>query len=198
MRLPFLLSSLFVLGALGQAAAQGTSSPSVSVQDINSSVSTEFVTPYTTERDSLWRRAERVRARTQARIALFRKSSFAVRGTRRKVESYALLKAKSGSSSVRYVRIKREISKHKTAGAEIEKRFYYGLAGRLLLAEYYEGQQLVRLELQEYPVREGSEYGTVFREMQWLRGDYLHLITHEQENRGKSKHYYYTEERAPR
>jgi hypothetical protein len=194
MRLSFLLSSLFVLGSLGQASAQTSPAPSITT----TVTTTEYTMPYTTERDSLWRRAERVRARTQARIALFRKSSFAVRGTRRKVESYALLKAKSGSGSVRYVRIKREISKYKTAGAEIEKRFYYGLAGRLLLAEYYEGQQLVRLELQEYPVREGSEYGTVFREMQWLRGDYLHLITHEQENRGKSKHYYYTEERAPR
>jgi hypothetical protein len=193
MRLPFLSGILFVLVSRGQAAAQVVSSPEVTIV-----TTTTSATPYTTERDSLWRRAERVRTRTQARIALFRKSSFAVRGTRRKVESYALLKAKSGSGSVRYVRVKREISKHKTAGAEIEKRFYYGLAGRLLLAEYYEGQQLVRLELQEYPAREGSEYGSVFRETQWLRGDYLHLITHEQENRSKSKHYYYTEERAPR
>lgn len=193
MRLPFLFSSLFVLGSLGQAAAQTISSPSV----LTTISSTEDVTPYTTERDSLWRRAARVHAATQARIRVFRQSSFAVRGTRRKVESYATLKVANTSNAMRYVRVKREIRKHKTTGAELEKRFYYGLTGRLLLAEYYERQQLVRLELHEYPLREGREYGTVLREAQWLRGDYLHLTTHEQENRGKLKHYYYTQERMP-
>jgi len=195
MRLPFLVSSLFVLGSLGQAAAQTISSPSV----LTTVATTEGpTTPYAIERDSLWRRAGRVRAATQARIGRFRKSAFAVGGTRRKVESYAVLQAKSGSGSVRYARVKREISKHKTTGAELEKRFYYGITGRLLLAEYYEAHQLVRLELYEYPMREGREYGTVFREAQWLRGDYLHLTTHAQENRGTMKHYYYTEEQAPR
>jgi len=128
---------------------------------------------------------------------MFRQSSFAVRGTRRKVESYATLRVTPTSNSIRYARVKRDISKHKTTGAELEKRFYYGITGHLLLAEYYEAHQLVRLELYEYPLREGREYGTVFREAQWLRGDYLHLTTHAQENRGTSKHYYYTEEHAP-
>jgi hypothetical protein len=194
MRLSFLVSSFLVLGSLGQAAAQPTSSPAV----LTTVATTEGpTTPYAIERDSLWRRAGRVRAATQARIGLFRQSSFAVRGTHRKVESYAMLRATPTSHTVRYARVKREISKHKTTGADIEKRFYYGIAGRLLLAEYYEAHQLVRLELHEYPMREGREYGTVFREAQWLRGDYLHLTTHAQENRGKLTHYYYTEDQAP-
>jgi hypothetical protein len=194
MRLPFLLSSLFVLGSLGRAAAQASpaSSPTTTA------ITIEDATPYTTERDSLWQRAARVRARTQARIGLFRSSSFAIRGTRRKVESYAVTKASNTSRSVRYVRVKHAISKHKTTGAEVEKYFYYDLAGRLLLAEYYEAHQLVRLELEEYPLRGGREYGTVFRRAQWLRGGYLHLATHAQENRGTIQHYYYAEQQAPR
>lgn len=191
MRLPFLLSGFFVLSSLGLAVAQTSPAPSAPT------VTTEDATLYTTERDSLWQRAARVRARTQARIGMFRQSSFAVRGTRRKVESYATLRVTPTSNSIRYARVKRDISKHKTTGAELEKRFYYGITGHLLLAEYYEAHQLVRLELYEYPLREGREYGTVFREAQWLRGDYLHLTTHAQENRGTSKHYYYTEEHAP-
>jgi hypothetical protein len=55
----------------------------------------------------------------------------------------------------------------------------------------------VRLELHEYLLREGREYGSVFREAQWRQGDYLHLTTHAQENRGTVKHYYYTEEHTP-
>ena len=66
-----------------------------------------------------------------------------------------------------------------------------------MLVDYYERQQLVRLELHEYSLREGREYGTVLREAQWLRSDYLRLTTHEQKNRGKLKHYYYTQERMP-
>jgi hypothetical protein len=194
MRLSFLVSSFLVLGSLGQAAAQPTSSPAV----LTTVTTTEGpTTPYAIERDSLWRRAGRVRARTEARIAKFRGSNMALGGTSRTVESYAQLKGKSSAGSLRYTRVKREISKHKTTGAEVEKRFYYGLDNRLLLAEYYEQHQLVRLELHEYPLRAEGEYGTVFRDTQWLRGDYLHLTTHAQENRGKLTHYYYTEEHAP-
>lgn len=56
----------------------------------------------------------------------------------------------------------------------------------------------MRLELHEYPMRDGNEYGTVFRTTQWVRGNYLHLTTHAQENKSTIKHYYYTEERTPR
>ena len=191
-----LLSSLFLLGSLGQVAAQSVAFPSVPT-DTTTSITTEMATPYTTERDSMNQRADRVRARTEARIAQFRTSNLALGGTRRKVESYAQLKGKSAAGSLRYTRVKHEIDKHKTTGTEVEKRFYYGLGDRLLLAEYYEHHQLMRLELYEYPLREGNEYGTVFRDTQWLRGDYLHLTTHAQESRGKIMHYYYTAPHAP-
>ena len=166
---------------------------------VQTSVDTTIpTTPYTTERDSMERRAARIRVRTASRIGLFRVSTLAIKGTRRKVVSYAKLKPQNTSGSVHLTRVKREISKHKTTGADIEKRYYYGLAGRLLLAEYYEQHQLVRLELHEYPMRDGNEYGTVFRTTQWVRGNYLHLTTHAQENKSTIKHYYYTEERTPR
>lgn len=150
------------------------------------------------ERDSLWRRAGRVRALTQARITQFRLSTTALGGTRRKVVSYAQLEHRAGNGSLRYTRVKREISKRKTTGAEVERRFYYGLGERLLLAEYYEQHQLVRLALHEYPLRKGNEYGAVFRATLWLRGDYLRLTTHEQENRGKTVQHFYTEDHTPR
>jgi hypothetical protein len=193
MRLPILLSSLFLVSSLGRVAAQTSS-----FQSVTTTVeTTEDTTPYTMERDSMRQRVNRVHARTEARIKLFRQSSFALGGTCHKVESYAALRATPTSHTIRYSRVKHEISKHKTTGAEVEKRFYYSLSNRLLLAEYYEQHQLVRLELHEYPLREGNEYGTVFRDTQWLRGDYLHLATHAQENRGKITHYYYTESHPP-
>jgi hypothetical protein len=192
MRLPILLSSLFLVSSLGRVAAQ-----TIPSESLTTVTTTEPTTPYSVERDSMNQRVNRVQARTEARIAQFRASSMALRGTRRKVESYAQIRRNSSSNGVWYIRVKQEISKHKTTGAQVEKRFYYGLSNRLLLAEYYEQHQLVRLELHEYPLREGNEYGTVFRDTQWLRGDYLHLATHAQENRGKITHYYYTESHPP-
>lgn len=178
--------------------AQNTAPLSVTVPGRTYTTSPENPTPYTTERDSLWRRAGRVRALTQARITQFRLSTTALGGTRRKVVSYAQLERRAGNGSLRYTRVKREISKHKTTGAEVERRFYYGLGERLLLAEYYEQHQLVRLVLHEYPLRKGNEYGAVFRATLWLRGDYLRLTTHEQENRGKTVQHFYTEDHTPR
>jgi hypothetical protein len=187
---------LLLLTTLLTTAHRGLAQTAAPVQtSVGSTITTN---PYTIERDSMERRAARVRVRTASRIGLFRASSLAIEGTRRKVISYAKLKPNNTSGSVRYTRVKREISKHKTTGADIEKRYYYGLAGRLLLAEYYEQHQLVRLTLHEYPLREGNEYGTVFRTTQWVRGDYLHLTTHAQENKGTITHHYYTEDRAPR
>jgi hypothetical protein len=123
MRFSLLLGSLLVLSSLGRAAAQNVSSLPATVYTQVGTSSLAVAMPCTIERDSLWRRAARVRTLTSARIELFRKSAFAVGGTRHKVESYAVLQAKSGSGSVRYARIRREISKHKTTGTEIEKRF---------------------------------------------------------------------------
>jgi hypothetical protein len=187
-----LLCSTLLLATAHHGQAQTTAPITTSLE------STSSTTPFTIERDSMEQRAARVRTRTSSRIGLFRLSPLAIKGTRRKVVSYARLRPQQKSGAVRYTRVKREISKHKTTGADIEKRYYYGLAGRLLLAEYYEQHQLVRLELHEYPLREGNEYGTVFRATQWVRGDYLHITTYAQENRGTIKHYYYAQERMPR
>jgi hypothetical protein len=194
MRTPWLLlPTLLLLPLSHQALAQAT--PDLSgVLFTTSTTSTIPTTPYTIERDSLWRRAGRVRARTEARIAQFRMSSVALGGTRQKVVSYAQLKRQSAGGSLRYTRVKSEINKHKTNGLEVEKRSYYGLDERLLLTEYYEQHQLMRLELHEYPLREGGEYGTVFRDTRWLRGDYLRLTTHAQDNRGKITQHFYTED----
>lgn len=187
------MAALLLLGARQRAAAQA--SATVQAQ----AYSTEPGTPYTTERDSLWRRAARVRARTEARIVSFHAAFAAVGGTRRKVVSFGRLKtAGSAGQTIRYTQVKVQTNKHKTSGAEVEKICYYGTSKRLLLAEYYEQHRLVRLNLHEYPLREGGEYGTVFRKTQWVSGDYLHLTTYAQENRGTIHQYYYTAPQVPR
>jgi hypothetical protein len=153
---------------------------------------------YATEHDSLLQRAARVRARTEARIVQFSTAFGAVGGTRRKIVSYGRLKIRDGiPKSASVTKVKTQINKHKTHGAEISKVFYYGIGNRLLLAEYYEQRQLVRLDLYEYPLRDGNEYGTVFRHTEWASGDYLRLTTHAQENRGTTQRYYYTAPRQP-
>jgi hypothetical protein len=153
---------------------------------------------YATEHDSLLHRAARVQLRTEARIVQFRTAFGAVGGTRRKVVSYGQLKIRDGlPKSAAVTKVKTQISKHKTHGAEISKVFYYGISNRLLLAEYYEQNQLVRLDLYEYPLRDGNEYGTVFRHTAWASGDYLRLTTHAQEGRGATQRYYYTAPRQP-
>jgi hypothetical protein len=152
---------------------------------------------YATEHDSLLQRAARVRARTEARIVQFRTAFGAVGGTRRKIVSYGRLKIRDGiPKSASTTRVKTQINKHKTQGAEISKAFYYGIGNRLLLAEYYEQHQLVRLDLYEYPLRAGNEYGSVLRHTAWASGDYLRLTTHAQESRGTQR-YYYTAPRQP-
>ena len=156
------------------------------------------LTAYAAEYDSLLQRAARVRARTEARIVQFRTAFGAVGGTRRKIVSYGRLKVRDGvPSASSTTRVKVQIAKHKTHGAEISKVFYYGISNRLLLAEYYEQHKLVRLELREYPLRDGNEYGTVFRRTNWVRGNYLRLTTHAQASRGTTQSYYYTAPRQP-
>jgi hypothetical protein len=192
MRLFVVLAGLLWLGTCERAAAE-----SVTVKARVST--TEPDTPYAVERDSLMRRAARVRVRTEARIVSFHASFGAIGGTRRKVANFGRLKSQPGASSnTRYSEVKRQISKHKSSGAEVERIFYYGIGKRLLLAEYYEQHRLVRLDLHEYPLREGGEYGTVFRKTQWVSGDYLHLTTYAQENRGTIHQYYYTNPQQPR
>lgn len=157
---------------------------------------TTDVTRYTIERDSLWQRAARVRARTQGRITEFHTSLLALGGTRRKVVSYGQVQRRANGTPT-LNRVKRQIAKHKTTGSELEKIYYYGTGNRPLLAEYYQQGQLVRLELYEYPLRAGSEYGAVFREAQWVQGDYLRLTTRDQEGGGRPRRFYYAASRLP-
>ena len=188
------MKQLVLLASLALAAPAG-----VLAQTPSGGVSTESrPAAYATEYDSLTQRAARVRARTEARIAQFRTAFGAIGGTRRKVVSYGRLKVKNGLPSTSALTcVKKEITKHKTHGAEVSKICYYGLKNRLLLAEYYQQNQLVRLELHEYPTRSEGEYGTVFREAWWVRGDYLRLQTHAQENQGTIHRYYFTSLRQP-
>ena len=180
------LGSLLIVSSLLRAAAQvAPPAPAGPAQ------ATEAAR-YTTERDSLWQRAARVRARTQGRIAQFRTSFASLRGTRRKVVSFGQLKVKKRIAGAPIItRVKRQIFKHKTTGSELEKIYYYGAGNRLLLAEYYQEQQLVRLELHEYPLREGNEVETAFRHSKWLLGDYLQLITHVQGDKKSVRQQYY-------
>jgi hypothetical protein len=189
-----LVAGVLWLGTPKRVAAQASATVQASVI-----TTTEPDTPYGIERDSLMRRAARVRTRTEARIVSFQASFTSIGGTRRKVASFGRLKSSGDAGlTIRYSQVKVQTSKHKTSGAEVEKICYYGIGKRLLLAEYYEQHRLVRLDLREYPLRAGGEYGTVFRRTQWLSGDYLHLTTYAQENRGKVQHYYYTFPQQPR
>lgn len=128
---------------------------------------------YQVQHDSLWARAQRVRTETAARTVTFRPSFASIGGTRRVVTSLGEQKQRPLTDvGSRIVFVKREVVKHKTHGAEIKKIAYYGGADGLRLYEYYEGGQLVQLELYSYPVAGGAG-GHDFCTMRWLRGDYL-------------------------
>ena len=61
--------------------------------------------------------------------------------------------------------------KHKF-GVELHKVSYFDATGRRVLAERYEGGQLTRLELWEYPARR-TQYGRPTATWLLVRGDYL-------------------------
>ncbi|WP_125916783.1 hypothetical protein [Hymenobacter coccineus] len=62
--------------------------------------------------------------------------------------------------------------KHKKRGGELQKISYFDATGRRVLAERYEGGQLTRLELREYPARR-TQYGRPTASWLLVRGDYL-------------------------
>ena len=62
--------------------------------------------------------------------------------------------------------------KHKKRGGELQKIAYYDTAGRQVLAERYEGHQLTRLELWEYPTKR-TQTGRPTAMWLLVRGDYL-------------------------
>ena len=78
-----------------------------------------------------------------------------------------------------------EVVKHKKRGGELQKIAYHDTAGRQVLAERYEGHQLTRLELWEYPTKR-TQTGRPTAMWLLVRGNYLwhqfisaleHLIT---------------------
>jgi hypothetical protein len=156
---------------------------------------------YRVEYDSLQRRAARVRGRTDLLITSFKPHFAGLAGTSRRTRSFAppqrLVLPATGEGRIRKVLAKRQIVKHKTHNAEIEKVFYYGTAKRLLLYEYYEQHQLVHQRLFEYSMRNGRAYGGPFRTTEWVRGDYLEVTIRPRPLQLNSSrlHYYFT---APR
>ncbi|MGI4832810.1 MAG: hypothetical protein ACRYFK_05045 [Janthinobacterium lividum] len=158
---------------------------------------------YQAEYDSLQQRAARVRTRTDTLVSRFTTHLAGLGGTSRRIRSFAppqvLMQRVTGEASTKKVLAKRQIVKHKTHNAEVEKVFYYGASKRLLLYEYYEQHQLVHRLLHEYTLRNGRAFGAPFRTTEWVRGDYLHVTIRPrplQLNSSKLQ-YYFTAPRQP-
>lgn len=134
---------------------------------------------YAVEYDSLQQRTARVRTRIEKGIVRFKNHYAGLAGTSRRTRSFAspllLVLPMTGLPGTKSVLVKRQIVKHKTRNAQIEKVFYYGAGKRLLLYEYYEEKQLVHQRLIEYATRNGREYAAAFRTTEWVRGDYLRV-----------------------
>ena len=101
-----------------------------------------------------------VRAEAEARTSYFKITTGALEGLHQKVKSYA---------GVATFLVKRQVVRQ-CYGTGLERLDYYDTYGRKVLAERYEGRQLTRLELLEYPATPGK-----FRVGRWLlvRGNYL-------------------------
>ncbi|AMJ65717.1 hypothetical protein AXW84_09965 [Hymenobacter sp. PAMC 26628] len=117
---------------------------------------------YAAAHDSLMRGVAQVYAQAEARAGYFAASHGSFGGLHRRVRTYARA---SGPL------VKREVVKHKF-GVELQKVSYYDATGRQVLAERYEGRQLTRLELWEYPSPRTQPSPPAAK---WLlvRGDYL-------------------------
>lgn len=128
---------------------------------------------YHVQHDTLQARAARVRTQTAAGTTSFRSSYAGLLGTRRVITSLGNpFRQPAPDAVAREVMVKRETVKHKTRGAEVKKITYYAAGGRPRLYEYYEGGRLVRQELYDYPLPNGSgDYS--FVTMRWVLGDYL-------------------------
>ena len=150
------LGCLLVLGT--SFAAQGQATTNTASQP--SAVAAALHGRYTAAHDSLMRRVADVRAEAEARMSYFKTTTGSLGGLHREVKSYA---------GVATFLVKRQVVRQ-CYGTELEKLDYYDVYGRKVLAERYEGRQLTRLELLEYPATPGK-----FRVGRWLlvRGDYL-------------------------
>lgn len=149
------LLGLLMLGAGLAARAQTTT-------DITTTLALPL-TPYAAAHDSLMRRVRQVYAQAEAHTGYFHAARGSFGGLHRRVQTYA--------RTSRPLLVKREAVKHKF-GVELQKVRYYDDAGHVVLAERYEGHQLVWLELWEYPARR-TQYGRPAATWLLVRGDYL-------------------------
>lgn len=126
------------------------------------------------EQDSLLQRAALIRTQTNRQLVTFKASFASVSGTRRKVISYRFLTASdSTSANPLYQRTKVHTMKHKTSGVDVKKIFYYYGAKNSVLREWYQQQELVRLELTEYFPDGKVHARPLYRKTVFLRGSYL-------------------------
>ena len=118
---------------------------------------------YAVAHDSLMRKVAAVRTRSDARQMRFIATQGTFGGLHRRIRSYGGLNMVLKKHTVKY-----------RFGIALERVTYRDLLGRLLLSERYEGQQLTRLELSEYPERFKNPANA-----KWLlvRGDYLSYST---------------------
>lgn len=158
----------------------------------------EVPSTYQAEYDSLWQRAARVRAFTEARIIQSHSSFLALAGTSRRTKSYARGRSeKSKSTATTSTLVKKQITKHKSRTADVAKVYYYSANGTLVLSELYQQHLLVRVRLYEYGKRNGRAIGYPYRKSEWVRGDYLHLSLRNAEDGGPPRDYYFTAPRPP-
>ena len=159
----------------------------------------EVPSSYQAEYDSLWQRAARVRALTEARIAWSHSSFLALAGTSRRTISFARGRSEQGKpTSKAFRKIKRQVTKHKTHSADVAKVYYYAADGKLVLAELYQQHLLVRVQLYEYGERNGRALAYPYRKSEWVRGDYLHLsLRNAPGDGGRPRNYYFNAPRPP-
>ena len=192
---------LLLTGLLAGAACPAFAQTTPPVPGLETPPPTPPNSTYEAEHDSLQQRATRIRTRLEKGIASFGTSHAGLQGTSRRTRSFGprrvLGPAVTGESRINKVLLKRQIVKHKTHNAQVEKLFYYGNGKRVLLYEYYEDGQLVHQKLREYAARNGREYAAPFRITEWTRGDYLEVTIRPrpQQMHSSQLHYYFT---APR
>ena len=105
------------------------------------------------------RKVAAIRAESDTRQMYFKATQGTFGGLHRRIKSYRVLTLALKKHTVKY-----------RSGIALERVTYRDLQGRLRLSERYEGQQLTRLELTEYPKKFGNPVSA-----KWLfvRGDYL-------------------------
>ena len=152
---------------------------------------------YQTAHDSLMLAVAKVRAEIESRLGLFKTSQGTLGGLHRRVKSYASASGRVVNwAGVAYptggTLVKHQIVKHRY-GVELEKVVYYDAQGRKVLTERYEGRELTRLELQEFP----ELLNAPVAKWVFIRGDYLTHWTQAMPSSPKKLSYFFSP-KAPR